>query len=342
MARTPARAGAPGSVSTLALAATVARRFHVEGMTKVEIARQLGVSRFKVARLLSTAVDHGLVRIEIHPPASLDGEMSEELRARFGLRSAFVVVPEEDGVDGGRRAVARFTAGLLEEVVTPEDVVGLAWGRTISVLSAGVRAPLHCRCVQLSGALPRPDVRESAVDVVHRIAEATGSSAVTFYAPLAVPDAATAEGLRSQSGIAEALAEHDSLTRAVVSIGYWAAGESTAYDSLSPADRDALTAAGACAELTGLLFGVDGTALPDLADRVVGVTVEQLRRTPDVIAMASGLGRALGTAAALRSGVVSTLVTHTTHARQVLDLPEPAPRAARRPAARPSRPRRSP
>ena len=322
MARTPVRPSATGSPSGLALAAAAARRYYLEGLSKVEIADQLGVSRFKVARLLDVARTSGLVRIEVSAPSAVDGEVSERLRARAGLRSAFAVTSAEDGVAAQREAVARFTAGLLEEVCSPGDVVGLAWGRTVSVLTASLRAPLRCRFVQLSGALPRPDVRESAVDLVHRIAEATGSSAVTFYAPLAVPDAATAEGLRTQPGIAEALAEHASLTRAVVSIGRWAPGESTAYDSLPPADRDALAAAGACAEVTGVLFTAAGDPLPDLEDRLIGVTAEQLRRTPDVVAMASGLAGPEGTAAALRSGVVSTLVTHVSHAHRVLDLLE--------------------
>ncbi|WP_432562399.1 sugar-binding transcriptional regulator [Kineococcus sp. SYSU DK003] len=319
MAKTPPRTATTTSTSALALAAAAARRFYVEGSTKVEIARQLGVSRFKVARLLTTAREAGLVRIQVLVPNSVDGDLGDALRERFGVRTVFVVRPEEDTVAGQRLAVARFTAGLLEESVTAEDVVGLAWGRTISQLAASVDSALGCRFVQLSGALPRPDVQENAVELVRRMAEATGSSATTFYAPLAVPDAATAEGLRSQSGICEALAELDGLTRAVVSIGAWRAGESTALDSLGAADREALSAAGVVAEITGVLLGGDGEEVDALADRVIGVTGPQLRATPDVVAMACGDRRAEAVAAALRSGMVSTLITHDSLARAVLE-----------------------
>ena len=323
MAKTPVR-GAVSRASTtsaLALAADAARRFYVEGLTKVEIARQLGVSRFKVARLLADAQDAGLVQIRVAVPSSLDGDLAEALRTRFGVRAAYVVKPEVDTVPGQRRAVARFTAGLLEESVVAEDVVGLAWGRTVSELAAALHAGLGCRFVQLSGALPRPDVHESAVELVRRAAEATGSSASTFYAPLAVPDAATAEGLRSQSGISEALAELDHLTKAVVSVGAWRPGESTALDALGDADRRALAQAGVVAEVTGVLFGADGRDVDELADRVIGVTGRQLRAVPDVVAMACGDVRAGAAAAVLRSGIVSTLVTHASLARAVLAQP---------------------
>ena len=320
MAKAPTRGSTTGG---LALAAAVARRFYVEDWTKVRIAEELGVSRFKVARLLADARDAGLVQIRVLTPPALDGELGEALRARFGLRAAYVVRPDGQDVPAQRRAVAQFTAGLLEETVAPEDVVGLAWGRTVSALVAALSAPLHARFVQLAGALPRPDVEGSAVDLVRHAAEATGSSAATFYAPLAVPDAATAGSLRSQPEIARALAELDTLTRAVVSVGAWLPGESTALDSLDPATAEHLAAAGVVAEVTGVLLGADGAEVPGLADRVVGVSGEQLRRAGEVLAMSTGAAgvRAGATAAVLRSGLVGTLVTHADLARAVLDLP---------------------
>ena len=39
----------------LILIASVARRYYLEGKSKIEIAEELGLSRFKVARLLETA-----------------------------------------------------------------------------------------------------------------------------------------------------------------------------------------------------------------------------------------------------------------------------------------------
>jgi DNA-binding transcriptional regulator LsrR (DeoR family) len=48
----------------LVLAAAVARRYYLEGETKVEIAGQLGLSRFKVARLLEEARASGIVRTD--------------------------------------------------------------------------------------------------------------------------------------------------------------------------------------------------------------------------------------------------------------------------------------
>ena len=75
----------------LVLAARVARQYYLEGVSKVDIADRLGISRFRVARLLDSARDAGMIRIEIGlPGGSLDAALSAELCAAFGLREAFV------------------------------------------------------------------------------------------------------------------------------------------------------------------------------------------------------------------------------------------------------------
>ena len=50
------------------LTATVARRYYLDGASKSDIAAELGLSRFKVARLLDRARATGLVRIELDSP----------------------------------------------------------------------------------------------------------------------------------------------------------------------------------------------------------------------------------------------------------------------------------
>ena len=46
-------------------AITVARRYFIERQTKSRIAKDLAISRFKVARLIDEAIEEGLVRFEI-------------------------------------------------------------------------------------------------------------------------------------------------------------------------------------------------------------------------------------------------------------------------------------
>ena len=74
----------PRGPAQLVLTASVARRYYLDGRSKVEIAEEFALSRFKVARLLDDARSSGLVRIEIGHECPAD--LQEFLLDHFDLR----------------------------------------------------------------------------------------------------------------------------------------------------------------------------------------------------------------------------------------------------------------
>src|SRR5437867_3009953 len=121
----------PGGPAELVLTASIARRYYVDGKSKVEIADEFSVSRFKVARLISAARASGMVRIEIDYPGAIDIDLSGRLQRAYGLRHAVVVdTPDDDDVSM-RRHLGEAAADLLAEIVTADDVLGLAWARSV-------------------------------------------------------------------------------------------------------------------------------------------------------------------------------------------------------------------
>src|SRR5919107_4862937 len=119
----------PGEVvqgpAQLVLTASVARRYYLDGRSKVEIADEFALSRFKVARLLELARSSGLVRIEIGSAGAVDVELSGRLQDAYGLLHAIVVNTVDDHAATLHTVVGRAAAELLTEIVTADDVVGL-------------------------------------------------------------------------------------------------------------------------------------------------------------------------------------------------------------------------
>lgn len=66
------------------LAARAARLHHIDGKTHVEIAEEIGVNRIRVAQLIESARETGVLRFEILPPFGLDTERSATLRKSSG------------------------------------------------------------------------------------------------------------------------------------------------------------------------------------------------------------------------------------------------------------------
>lgn len=303
------------------LTATVARRFYLDNRTKVEIADELGLSRFKVARMLEQARESGMVRIEVGHPGVVDVELSVRLQDVLGLQHCVVVeVPEEEET-ALRRQLGCAAAELLEELLTPAEVLGLTWARSVTDVVAELRRLPPLPVVQLTGALTRSDVEENSVELVRRVAAVTRGPAYYFYAPMIVADATTAQALRHQPEVASCVARFGAVTVAVVGIGAWAAGRSTIHDALTDAECQQLEAAGVCAEVAGIVLDESGTLLDSpLAERLIGVTGVQLQQVPLVVGVPYGRDKARAVRAAVRSGIVDALVTHASLARALLEL----------------------
>src|ERR1700761_1684508 len=316
--------------SEVVLAARVARQFYREGVSKVDIADRLGISRFRVARLLAPARESGLVRIEIGlPGGSLDVGLSAELCSVFGLRHAFVFnFPEDESPL--RLRLGEAAGQVLTDLIAPGDVLGLTWSRTLSGLTAALTQLPPCPIVQLTGAVPPPDGQD-LLELVRGVARVGGGTAHAFYAPMLVSDAATATAIRRQSDIAEAFALIPSVTIAVVSIGAWAPGLSTIYDAITPAERTELAAAGVAAELAGVFIGADGRPLATPLDaRMIVAPVPLFTQIPFILGVAYDAAKSPAVFTAIRGGLLHGLVTHSSLARGLLRLADSGNGAAQR------------
>lgn len=300
------------------LLAEVARRYFLDDESKVDIAGSLGISRFKVARLLTLARDTGVVKISIAAPSAIDEALSAELTGALGLRRCVALRTTGDLPDA-RRQVAAAAARLLPDLVRSGDLLGLSWSRTIDAMVDALAELPRCSVVQLAGSLS--STGGGASDLVSRAARLAGGDAHAVHAPLVVDDPGLAAALRRQAGIDDTLQVADALDVSVVAVGAWQAGCSTVWEAVSKQVRDAALDAGAVGEVAGRLVDADGNPVVSVLDElVVGASLAQLRRPPERVALVSGPHRAASTVAAVRAGLVTTLVTTTDVARGVLEL----------------------
>lgn len=303
----------------LVTAARAARAYYFDGRSKVDIAEELEVTRFKVARLLELARASGMVRISVVGAGSLELELSDDLCRRFGLRHAVVVNAVHGDDDQLREQLGAVAADLLREITEPEDVLGIGWARVVLAMASSLTGLRAARVVQLTGALTRPDVEPSSVDVVRSIAREAQAEFSVFYAPMFVTDEAAAQGLYRQYQVVEAVARFDTVTKAVVGVGGWNPPASTLHDALSPAEQAAVRRVGVAADLSGVLLDAQGNAVETaISQRVVAISAEQLKAVPEVIGIAYGLEKVPAALAGIRGGYLNALVTHTEFARELL------------------------
>lgn len=306
--------------AALVLSAAIARRYYLDERSKVQIAEEFGLSRFKVARLLDLARDSGLVRIEIGHPGLVDVDLSARLQDKFGLQRAVVVDTRDDHAETLRTQVGQVAADLLAELSGPDDVLGVAWARSVGAMAKSLPRLPGVSVVQLTGAVALPGSGDSSFDIVRDVARAAGGPAYVYYAPIVLPDPATARALRRQSDVARAFSQVSRVTRAVIGLGLCAPGQSTLYDALSERDHAELRERGVLAEVCGVFLSSEGEPVDtELAQRVIAIGADELRAIPDVLVVAYGAAKVPAARAALRSGLINGFVTHGTFARALLE-----------------------
>ena len=228
-------------------------------------------------------------------------------------------MPDEDEA-ALRRRMGEMAGEVLMDIITPADVLGMSWARSLSGLAAALTRMPPCPIVQLTGAVPPPDGRD-LLHLVRGVASIGGGTAHVFYAPMILNDAETAAAIRRQADVADAMALVPSVTIAMVAIGAWAPGLSTIFDACSPEERDAIAQLGVRAEMAGVYLGEDGRPVETALDsRMIVTPGPALAKIPCVIAVAYGVAKSAAVHAAISAGMVHGLVTHASLARELLRL----------------------
>ncbi|MDQ4501286.1 sugar-binding domain-containing protein [Sinomonas sp. ASV322] len=301
------------------LLAAVARAYYLEDISRIDIAEKLGISRFKVARLLARARQEQIVTITINDAGLPDAPLGERLRETLGLAACHVVRSHGEP-NNVRRQIGAAAARLLSATLRPSEVLGVTWGRTLKATTSQLEHLPRLSVVQLTGFVAG-DLSSSPLEVVRDASKRSGGDIYPMFAPLYVQDRATAEGLRRHPDIRAAMDLYPSITTALLSIGSWSPTDTTVRDVLDLEDLSRAIAGGCVADVAGTLIGEDGELVdPELQERCIAIPYEQLKKVPRIVAVAGGAAKAAAIRAAARAGLVTELVTDHELALAVLAL----------------------
>jgi DNA-binding transcriptional regulator LsrR (DeoR family) len=300
-------------------AALAARRHFLAHRTKSQIASELGVSRFKVARLIDDAIEQGILQFVITEPDNLNTELGEQVRTAYGLKAVLVL----DGPDGSTNALTaplgNLAALLLDEMLVDGQILGVAWGRTLAAMARVLNHLPKVDIVQVAGAPLCLEISQNPVALLHRLASLSGGRSYPVYSPMWAEDPHLIKRLRQEPSVTSATSKYDSIDVLVVGVGSWMPAESCLYNSFPDSWRRDALAAGVRADVCGTLVDSNGLEVKSpLDDHGVTITAKQLRRIPDVIGIGGGREKAEAITAALRGRWVNILVTDAGVARHLL------------------------
>jgi DNA-binding transcriptional regulator LsrR (DeoR family) len=302
----------------------LAKLYYIDGLTQEDLSKQFNVSRVKVGRLLRHAEKEGIVEIRVRHHPRANQALEQELINRFGIQRAIISVDHADQ-DRQRELLAGLVASYLDQVLTDRNIIAVGVGRNISAVShhAVSNTRRACSFVCAIGGSYRGGEAMNADHISRRLAARFGGDSETLYAPALVDDANQLASLLANDTVRQSLARAQRAEIALVGIGDLLNDNNIErLGWFSPEEIAEAKRAGAVADVMGYNFiDIQGRPTTDAANRhAIGLTIEDLRRIPNVIAVASEPTKITGILGALRSGVIDTLAITQATAQTVLSL----------------------
>ena len=302
----------------------IAQAYYVDGLTQKQIADRFGLSRPKVSRLLQKGRDNGVISITLFPPPNGMADLEHELERTFGLQEA-VVVPVSN--PGHHPTVVRelgpAAAECLNRCISGDEVIATAWGTSILAMADALpyRSWPGVTVVQLLGGLGPVETLEHSAELTQHLARKLGARLRLLPAPGVVASRQMAEALKSDAQISAALKLAAEADIALVGLG-----TPTPYSIvlrtgtiLSVEELDRLQDLGAVGDIALRYMDSEGSPIDlEINDRIIGLTIDQIRNIPRVIGIAGGTAKHEMIRAALRGKILDVLVTDLATAEALL------------------------
>ena len=298
--------------------AYVARRYYLENQRQSDIARELGVSRPMVSRMLAEARELGVVEITVHDPETRIATLLERLRLSTSIRGGVLV---EDGADedATNQLLSQGAVELLRQLETRR--LGVGWGYLIGQLVTWLEkhpqpdSPVTDIC-PLVGNANIPARNYQSNENVRLMAQQLGAAPHFLYLP-ALPEGLEEKQLLCSTEVYRQIHQQwEQLDTALVNIGNYPSSPDFAslvrYGSLLQQYR-------ACGRMLVYYFNEEGTVIQSDQDFAIQVPLDTLRQCPRIIGDCSANTGAKALLGALRSGVFTHLVARSELVRSLLD-----------------------
>ncbi|WP_320199711.1 sugar-binding transcriptional regulator [Agrobacterium sp. rho-13.3] len=302
-------------------AARAAWLYFIAGNTQEEIAQKLRISRPTAQRLVSLALSNRYVTFRFEHHVATCMELSEQMRARFGLKYCDIV-PTDPSNPSSNAGVATSAAAFIEQTLSAPSPITMAvgTGRTLRV-AVDLIHPMECpqhTLVALVGNIAM-DGSASFFDVLSRLADLTK----TRHFPIPLPVLADNEEQRDLLTSLRIVQRTHALAQAaevtLVGVGQMDLDAPQHIDGfISREELLHQMRQGAVGEITGWSFDARGEILEGGVNaRLTSVPISS-GKDRLVVGVASGEKKAKSIFSAINGQIINGLITDEATATLIL------------------------
>jgi DNA-binding transcriptional regulator LsrR (DeoR family) len=308
----------------------VARMYYTQSIRQAEITERLNIHQSTVSRLLKKAQQAGIVKISVTVPNGIHADLEEALESRFDLKEAIVVDSVNNNEDQIARDLGAAAAYFLQLAIKPGEVIGISsWSAALLEMINAMhpsKGSAESKVVQILGGLGNPAAQTHATHLTQRLASLIGGSAILLPAPGITSSPEAKRVLMKESYVREATELFDHVDMVLVGIGAVEPSKLLASSGnvFSAQELTQLQKQGAVGDICLQFFDAAGTPVKTpLGERVIGITLPQIKKAKRVIALAGGKRKTNAILSALVGRWVNVLITDRYTAKAILDITKP-------------------
>jgi DNA-binding transcriptional regulator LsrR (DeoR family) len=294
----------------------IAQMYYQEDKNQSQISKELNIHRSTISRLLKKSREEGIVTITINYDLAGTYSLEKELEETFGLKKA-IVVPTAIDIQSEQKlqllgaAANKYLQTILEEEMT----IGFSWGQAMSMVAAELQETEknNLMCIPLIGGPSGRLIGEYHVNTItFEASKKLKSKAILIDSPAFPETKELKEALMANQFNQE-------LSIAIFGIGSPQMKDSTRWklfydDNILEGLEDQVVG-----DVISHFYNAQGQHISSkLDERLIGITLEELKKVNYRIAVAESLEKVSAIRGALRGKYMNVLVTTQETAEAIL------------------------
>lgn len=300
----------------------IAEDYYLNKLPFGDISKKYNISRYLVNKYLNEAVKVGIVKIEITENSNRNPQIEHILCDKFKDINFYVVQDDINNITTSEH-LANFAATYVDEVLQDNNkIVGLTWGETIYTMIDSLKnRPLErVKFTQFLGENMKYNSTAGSMRMVERAAKKVSGEFLTLPAPLYILNDSVRNGLYSEPSLQNTIAVADNMDALITGVG-----TILSLDSIPiwKQNLNAIFSTVNTQEIAGLIYGrpydINGRFLNLEADKVLGLSIDQILKVPKRICLVRGKSKYKPVIGAIKGKLITDVIMTEGMAYKILN-----------------------
>ncbi|MFL2129382.1 sugar-binding transcriptional regulator [Ruoffia sp. FAM 24228] len=300
----------------------IATMYYEEGMTQSEIAREKGVSRSFISKMIVEAKRDGIVEIVINSSSVYTARLERQIEKKFKLKNAIIIDTLDINKAEVKKMASQQAALYLKKILPSHQTIGISWGNSLRGLVDHFPYTNHqgATVLPLIGGLSDDYFEIQSNQLSYDLARKMRGKAKYLYSPALVSNELIREELSSNNAIQSILEEGKTVDLALIGISSLdQESNMRKIGFLSEEDATDLKGHNAVGVINSRFFNQEGKEVDsEINKNVIGLNLEELRKIPAIMTVVYGDQKVEAIRAALESDLLNIIVTTDTIAEGLL------------------------